>query len=414
MKRRLAYYSARLFLLSAQFFLYKYIVAYCDPPQFRRFVYISTLVSLFGLTDFGFSIAAQRLASIRDISRDSSRDLVVSGRLSIVLACVFSILSSFFYFRLDYGSLSNFSLVLFIAFAASIFALNVAFLVASSLCRIAFSSPTHGYEASIVMSSGPMIALIALAIGQSLDMRELQNASAAFAIGSGAAFTLTIIYILRSCSQILCLFRSFSELSVFAGFRPGSQSLHDWSIGAMGMLTLQSDMVIVLLLKSPNLTSYFLVVKILSVFAFLSSISLPRVFSAFAEDPASDSMAMLLRGYSLKSKIFPFLAFGCTMLYLYMMKQVSPAAVLVAFTLSAVLYLRIMTDLFSCVLQASGRVRELASYLPFQLVVTVVCGVFLGKQINSVGVAFAQLAGFSLIAYPWLSRKFKSLLYSSQ
>ena len=176
------------------------------------------------------------------------------------------------------------------------------------------------------------------------------------------------------------------------------------------MLILQSDLLIVLLLNSPNLEAYFLVVKVLSVFAFISSINLPRIFSLFLADPSSDSFLRPLRNYRLKAKALPVLALSCSFLYLILMEKLSFDSLIIMVILSIALHLRIMSDLYSCILQASGRVRELSTYLPFQFIVTVFTGYIFGNFFGSVGVALAQLFGFSLIAYPWLRNKFNSLL----
>ncbi len=397
-------------MLAAQFALYKVITSYSNHYEFRQFVYFSTLASLFGLTDFGLSISAQRLASKCEISLDPSRHLMGLAAVSVILAVIFAILGSLLYFRLDNYSITSFRLGFFLFLLISIFVLNIAFLLSSCLCRIGFSSSVHGYVGSLIMALGPMLALVLLFSGQILSVDSLRNPSINFAIGSGASFVLTIIYMSRSSPQVQYLLGSISRSSLLSGCRPSLQSFHDWFIGSLGMLTLQSDLIIVLILKSQNLSAYFLVVKVISVFAFLSSISLPRVFSIFAENSASDSSLIAFRRYNVKSWIFPLLSFPCAISYLYFMGFLSTEALVIAFILSIVLYLRIMTDFFSCALQAKGRVRELTTYLPFQFAATVAFGIFLGGLMNSVGVAFAQLAGFSLIAYPWLRRKFNSVL----
>jgi O-antigen/teichoic acid export membrane protein len=178
------------------------------------------------------------------------------------------------------------------------------------------------------------------------------------------------------------------------------------------MLTLQADSIIIIFLDPSGLSSYFLAAKIVSVFAFFSSLGLPRVFSSVAENGVASVISSQLSKYSALSWAVPIISFLSTVCYLSWAGLLSANAAFVAILLSLTLSLRILTDLYSCVLQSVGLSRELILYLPAQAILTVVLGFLLGRFYGSIGVAVSQFAGFALVAYPWLRSVFRKKLSS--
>lgn len=406
------YFLFRLNLLLCQFLFYKEVIAHESESSMRLFVASSSIISLLGVTDFGLSVGAQRLFATRRKSLGLLGSLFGLARSSLIMAILYSFLASFFILSVSLSSditsfLPSFFLILFL-----IFILNIAFLLAATLTRIAFSSSVHGYIATLTMSVGPLFCLILLRIGRELDLYLLANPSFVLLLSAIGSFSLCIVYNFyfylrwRPLAALHAIFERAPCLENQYDTKPR----HDWLVGSLGLLTLQADSIIIIFVDPSGLSSYFLAAKIVSVFAFFTSLGLPRVFSSVAEKGGAPVISSSLAKYLFLSRAVPVISFLSTLCYLSWADILSANGVFVAILLSLTLGLRILTDLYSCILQSVGLSRELILYLPAQAILTVVLGFVLGRFYGSIGVAVSQFAGFALVAYPWLRSVFRKRL----
>ena len=411
---RIYYFCLRFALLSSQFLFYKDVLTQASPSSVRVFVASSTLISLLGITDFGLGTSAQRIFATSEKSIVLLGSLFEPLRASLAIAALFSSMAGFLSFFIipfyDFVS----SGVAVILVALSVFILSVAYLFSSTLGRIAFSNLVHGYTASLAMSVGPLVSLILFKCRGALHLTFLSNPSYILFCSTAFSYSLCIVYTLyfflrwNPLAAIRSLFGTFQCFGTKTNVKP----VHDWMVGALGMLTLQADSITIIFLDPSGLASYFVAVKIISLFAFFSSLELPRIFSIVAEHGIGSIVYSSFSRYSILSKLLPLISLLCIVLYLGQIKLLSYSSVLSALLLSLALSLRIMTDLYSCVLQSLEMSRSLIIYLPFQAVLTVLFSVILGHLYGSVGVALAQFLGFGLVAYPWLRRLFCDKIYS--